>query len=72
MNVLLRNTETGLLYAGPDKWTEDYSEAVDFQQPDLALDCVETENLEEVEVLMHFANGAFNVPLSIVSAGIGK
>jgi len=71
MNVILRNTATGLLYAGPEKWTEHYSQAIDFQQPDLALDHVEEAQLEAVEVLMHFENSTVDIPLMIVKAATG-
>jgi hypothetical protein len=72
MNIILRNTETGLLYAGPEKWTDHYAEAIDFHQPNAALDHVEEEKLEAVEVLMHFENTAVSIPLTIVKAGNGQ
>ena len=70
MKVLLRNVETGLLYAGPAQWTEAHSDAVDFERPDLALDCVAQSQLSNMEVVMHFEEPAFDVPITIVSAGI--
>jgi hypothetical protein len=69
MNIILRNTATGLMYAGTGTWTGDHAEAVDFQQPNLALDKVEEENLQDMEVLMHFQNPPFDVPLTIVNGG---
>ena len=69
MKVLLRNKETGLLYAGPEKWTNQRAEAIDFERPDFALDTVSQAKLQTVEVLMQFEEPVFDLPLTIVSAG---
>ncbi|HWH71489.1 MAG TPA: hypothetical protein VNT26_19085 [Candidatus Sulfotelmatobacter sp.] len=69
MKVLLRNTETGLFYAGPDKWTPSYSEALDFQDTSLAIDVVCEAKLKAMEVLMQFDNPFFEIPMRI--AGVG-
>ncbi len=69
MKVLLRNLETGLFYAGPDRWTKDYSEALDFQQTELAIDRVSEARLPGMEVLIHFEDPVFEIPLQIVGAG---
>jgi hypothetical protein len=69
MKVLLRNLESGLFYAGSDQWTEEHSEAMDFERPDVALDCVGQAKLVKVEVVMHFEEPAFDVPMTIISAG---
>jgi hypothetical protein len=69
MRVLLRSTDTGLLYAGTQKWTEDSAEAIGFRQPGEALDRVEAESLDAVELLMHFESPGVDVPLTIFSAG---
>ena len=69
MKVLLRHLESGLYYAGSDQWTETHSEAMDFERPDVALDCVGQTRLTKVEVIMHFEEPAFDVPMTIVSAG---
>jgi len=69
MRILLRNTETGLFYAGPDEWTEDASAACDFRRPDLALDRVCEANLEAMELVMHFDHSPFAMPAAIVNAG---
>ena len=66
MKVLLRSTETGLFYAGPDSWNKDPVNAAEFQTPDEALDRVNQSNLARVEVVMHFEGSAFDVPLTIV------
>ena len=67
MKVLLRNTQTGLFYAGTEQWTEDQSLATDFEGPDRALDQVSESHLETVEVVIHFEDIRFDIPLTIVS-----
>jgi len=69
MKVLLRNTQTGLFYAGPGQWTADPSPAVDFEATDVALDRVSHEKLEAMEVLMHFEDPHFEIPMNIVGLG---
>ncbi len=69
MKVLLRNLETGLLYAGPEQWTTDYAQAKDFQETDRAIDTVSKAKLAAVELLMHFEDPFFEIPLQIVGLG---
>jgi hypothetical protein len=69
MKVLLRHTQTGLFYAGSDHWTDDHSEAVDFEATDRALDHVSEAKLQAMEVLMRFDDPHFEIPLTI--AGLG-
>lgn len=69
MKILLRNTQTGLFYVGPDRWTEFDPEAFDFEQTDLALDAVRNAKLKSIEVLVKFDDPAFEIPLTIVDAG---
>ena len=70
MRVLLRDHETGHFYAGPGKWTEDDSEAWDFQKTDSAMDAVWEAKLPAMEVLVRFDNPVLEIPLRIV--GFGK
>lgn len=70
MRVLLRNTRTGLFYAGSGQWTDDHSAAVDFEATDRALDHVSEAKLEALEVLMRFDDPHFEIPLTI--AGLGR
>ena len=70
MKVLLRNTQTGLLYAGPGAWTQDYSAALSFPDMNSALDCVSESQLSGIEVLMHFENPAYEIPLTIVGSAV--
>jgi len=66
MKILLRNTQTGLFYVGPDRWTENHPEAFDFEKTDLALDAVRDGKMRGIEVLMKFDNPAFEIPLTVV------
>ena len=66
MKVLLRSTDTGLFYVGPDSWNKDPVNAAEFSTPDDALNRVSESNLARVEVVMHFEGSAFDVPLTIV------
>jgi hypothetical protein len=69
MKVFLRNTRTGLFYAGPDQWTNEHSQALEFEGPNFALDRVSQAKLEAVEVVIHFEESAFDIPLKIVGLG---
>jgi hypothetical protein len=68
MKILLRDIQTGLFYAGPNEWTTGQDEAQDFKTPDVALDLVDESHLQTVEIVVHFDEAAFDVPLTIVTA----
>ena len=68
MKILLRDTQTGLFYAGPNQWSEGQDEARDFKTPDIALDLVDESRLNAMEIIVHFDDAAFDVPLTIVTA----
>jgi hypothetical protein len=70
MKVLLRHPETGLFYAGSERWTQDDNEAIDFEATDRAMDEVWEAKLNHIEVLMKFDNPTFEIPLTVV--GLGK
>ncbi len=70
MRVLLRNTQTGLFYAGPEKWTHNDLEALDFRQTDAAMDVAWEAKTQPMEVLMRFDEPFLEIPLQI--AGFGK
>ena len=42
MRTLLRNKATGLYFQGPDKWTPDPAQALDFKMIDRAIEFIET------------------------------
>jgi hypothetical protein len=60
MRTLLRNTATGLYFQGPDRWTNDPAEALDFKLIDRALDFIENWRLMDMELAFAF-RGARNV-----------
>lgn len=68
MKILLRDTQTGLFYAGPNEWTTGQEAAQDFKTPDVALDLVDESRLNAMEIVVHFDDAAFDVPLTIVTA----
>ncbi len=69
MKVFLRHTGSGLFYAGPDRWTQTHAEATDFEAPNLALDMLSDSKLDGMEVIVHFEQTAFDIPLKIVGRG---
>jgi hypothetical protein len=60
MRTLLRNAATGLYFQGPDKWTSNPAEALDFKMIDRALNFIETWSLKDMELAFAF-KGAHNV-----------
>ena len=60
MKTLLRNTETGLFFQGPDRWTNDPAEALDFKMIDRAIDFIDTWSLKNMELAFSF-KGTHNV-----------
>jgi hypothetical protein len=65
MKVLLRNVQTGLFYVDADQWTGEHEQAHDFQNPDQALNAVDRASMAGVEVVCHFDNPMFDLPLTI-------
>lgn len=56
MRTLLRNVSNGLYFQGPDRWTGNPAEAMDFKMIDRALDFVSKWNLKGVELAFAFAD----------------
>ena len=54
MRTLLRHTETGLYFQGPEKWTASPEGAYDFRFVDRARQFVRIWELEKVEVAFAF------------------
>ena len=69
MRTLLRMIPTGLYFQGPDQWTCDPSEALNFKSIDRALRFVETWALKEVELAFSFQDSdhVTRVPLDRIS-----
>jgi hypothetical protein len=54
MRTVLRKIQDGLFFQGPDQWTADPAEALDFKMIDRALQFVEKWRLTDVEVAFCF------------------
>jgi len=54
MRTVLRKTETGEYFKGPDRWTRDPVEAFDFKMIDRALQFMQKWHLAGVEVAFCF------------------
>ena len=54
MRTLLRNTATGLYFQGPDKWTSDPAQALDFKMIDRAIEFIENWSLRDMELAFAF------------------
>ncbi|HTL15897.1 MAG TPA: hypothetical protein VL793_01600 [Patescibacteria group bacterium] len=54
MRTLLRHTETGLYFQGPEKWTANPENGCDFRFIDRARQFVRVWELEKVEVAFSF------------------
>lgn len=69
MKTLLRNTTTGLYFQGPDRWTSNPAEALDFKMIDRAITFIETWSLRDMELA--FAVRGYNqvtgVPLAKIA-----
>ena len=54
MRTVLRKIQSGLFFRGPDQWTTNPTEALDFKMIDRAIQFVEKWNLRDVEVAFCF------------------
>jgi hypothetical protein len=54
MKTLLRNASNGLYFQGPDQWTSDPAQALNFRMIDRALEFITKWNLQGVEVAFAF------------------
>ncbi len=54
MRTVLRKIPSGLYFQGPDQWTSNPAEALDFKMIDRALQFVEKWALKDVEVAFCF------------------
>jgi hypothetical protein len=69
MRILLRDCARALFYAGEDQWTADHASAIAFKDTNHVIDFVCEAGLSNVEVVMHFDNPEFEIPLSIAGTG---
>jgi hypothetical protein len=66
MKIFSRDTETGRFYVGRKTWTEDDTEAFDFQETHVVRDAVHEGKLHKIEVLVHFEDPTFEIPLKVI------
>ncbi len=52
MRILLLNAETKLYFVGPNQWTEDPAEALDFEQIERAAQVYSAEGLTYAEIVL--------------------
>ena len=74
MKTLLRKTSTGLFFQGPDKWTSNPAEALNFKSIDRALNFVQTWEIKEVELAFAFNDlpSVTSVPIEKMLAGYSE
>jgi hypothetical protein len=65
MKVLLRQSNTHLYYAAPQKWTADEENAFDFEDVERAIKASHDEKLTDVEVVLGFGDGRDDPVLQI-------
>ena len=54
MKTLLRNVSNGLFFRGPDRWTDNAAEGLNFKSIDRALDFIKNYHLQDVELAFAF------------------
>ncbi len=74
MRTLLRNVSTGLYFQGPDKWTRNPAEALDFKLIDRAVRLIESLRLQGVELAFAFdgQEQVTGVPLERLCVGYSR
>ncbi len=74
MKTLLRKTSDGLFFEGPDKWTSDPAQALNFKLIDRALEFVKQWNLKDVELAFAFddLSEVTRVPLDKISVNYSQ
>jgi hypothetical protein len=70
MRTLLRHTETGLYFQGPDKWTGEPEIAYDFRFIDRAVSFAETWELNQVELAFAFDNPQWVTTVALEKSSI--
>ena len=67
MRTLLRKIPSGLYFQGPDRWTSNPVDGLNFKSIDRALQFIETWGLKDVELAF-----AFNGPNSVTRVPLDK
>ncbi len=67
MRVLLRNTDTGLYYAGPGQWSERTWDAFDFERVERAAQIYALEDVAYAQIVLEPALSSeaprFSIPI---------
>jgi hypothetical protein len=74
MKTILRKASTGLYFQGPDKWTNNPLEAMNFKMIDRALDFIRKWNLQDMEVAFAFdrTDQVTRVPFEKIALGYAE
>jgi len=67
MYVLLRNEETGMFYAGPERWAEHTSDAVDFVTIPDATQFALAHLPPGMEIVIPYGSSAGDIILPVVA-----
>ncbi len=70
MRTLLKKTSTGLYFQGPDKWTTNPADALNFKMIDRAVDFVKKWNLKDVELAFAFDKLNHVKPMPLEKVGL--
>ena len=54
MKTLLRRVSNGLFFQGPDRWTDNAAEGLNFKSIDRALDFIKSYQLQDIELAFAF------------------
>jgi hypothetical protein len=54
MKTLLRKVSNGLFFQGPDRWTDNAAEGLNFKSIDRALDFIKAYKLQDIELAFAF------------------
>jgi hypothetical protein len=67
--VFLRNSETGLWYAGADRWVAGSGGGRDFGTVEEAIDCWRGMGVDGVEVVLHYDDPQCDLVLPLSEQG---
>jgi len=68
MRILLQQRDTGLYFGDINSWCADASEAMDFVSSTQALEFCSVNKLDEVQVVLKFADEKYEIVLPNVAA----
>ncbi len=65
MRVMLQNSETGLFYAGPNDWTTDTMQAIDFESVPHAVEAYKAERVAFAAIMVDNGPSLGGSPFSL-------